>query len=138
MKKVANLALTVMLVACFSTSTFANGLSLNSVGTKALGMGGAFVALSNDATAIYWNPAGLVGQESSVLAYFTGVMPIGTYQFAPVGIDAKMESKLYPTGGLIGNYKDGKLDICFRCLCSCWTWSILEFRRFWCASINGS
>jgi long-chain fatty acid transport protein len=107
MKKVANLALTVMLVACFSTSTFANGLSLNSVGTRALGMGGAFVALSNDATAIYWNPAGLVGQESSVLAYFTGVMPIGTYQFAPVGIDAKMESKLYPTGGLIGNYKDG-------------------------------
>ena len=29
------------------------------VGPRALGMGGAFVAVANDATAIYWNPAGL-------------------------------------------------------------------------------
>jgi len=29
------------------------------VGTRALGMGGAFVAVANDATAIYWNPAGI-------------------------------------------------------------------------------
>ena len=30
------------------------------VGARALGMGGAFVALADDPTAIYWNPAGLV------------------------------------------------------------------------------
>jgi hypothetical protein len=30
-----------------------------SVGTRALGMGGAFVGVADDATAIYWNPAGL-------------------------------------------------------------------------------
>ncbi len=29
------------------------------VGAKALSMGGAFVALANDGTAVYWNPAGL-------------------------------------------------------------------------------
>ena len=29
------------------------------VGARALGMGGAFVAISDDATATYWNPAGL-------------------------------------------------------------------------------
>lgn len=28
------------------------------VGSRALGMGGAFVAVSNDVTALYWNPAG--------------------------------------------------------------------------------
>ncbi len=30
-----------------------------SVGTRAQGMGGAFVAVADDATAVYWNPAGL-------------------------------------------------------------------------------
>jgi hypothetical protein len=30
------------------------------VGARALGMGSAFVALADDATAVYWNPAGLV------------------------------------------------------------------------------
>ncbi len=29
------------------------------VGSRAVGMGGAFVAVANDATALYWNPAGL-------------------------------------------------------------------------------
>ena len=29
------------------------------VGTRAAGMGGAFVGVADDASAIYWNPAGL-------------------------------------------------------------------------------
>ncbi len=29
------------------------------VGARAIGMGGAFVAVANDATALYWNPAGI-------------------------------------------------------------------------------
>ena len=29
------------------------------VGTRAKGMGGAFVAVADDATAVYWNPAGV-------------------------------------------------------------------------------
>ncbi len=31
-----------------------------SVGERALGMGGAFVAVADDATAVHWNPAGLI------------------------------------------------------------------------------
>jgi hypothetical protein len=39
------------------------------VGTRALGMGGAFVAVADDATATWWNPAGLVtGNFLSVIA----------------------------------------------------------------------
>jgi hypothetical protein len=34
------------------------------VGARALGMGGAFVSLSDDASATFWNPAGLVQLES--------------------------------------------------------------------------
>lgn len=39
------------------------------VGARALGMGGAFVALANDATAAYWNPAGLVRMEQAELSF---------------------------------------------------------------------
>ena len=39
-------------------TTAAKFLSLG-VGSKAVGMGGAFTSVANDATAMYWNPAGL-------------------------------------------------------------------------------
>ena len=35
------------------------------VGARALGMGRAFTAVANDASAIYWNPGGLMGLERS-------------------------------------------------------------------------
>jgi hypothetical protein len=36
-------------------------LSFDLLGTRALGMAGAFVAVSDDATASFWNPSGLLG-----------------------------------------------------------------------------
>jgi hypothetical protein len=38
------------------------------VGARALGMGETFVALANDASSLYWNPAGLVNLASTSLA----------------------------------------------------------------------
>lgn len=111
MNKVTKTVLSLFLGFSLSTTIFANGLSLNSVGTRALGMGGAFVGLSNDATAIYWNPAGLAGQKSTLLAYFTGVMPIGSYK--TTGIDASTASNIYPTGGLLATYNMDKLSLGF-------------------------
>ena len=40
------------------------------VGVRALGIGGAFVAGADDATAIYWNPAGLTD------VFFSGVLDV--------------------------------------------------------------
>ena len=39
-------------------TTVANFLTIP-VGPRASGMGGAFIAVANDVTAAYWNPAGL-------------------------------------------------------------------------------
>ena len=49
------------------------------VGARALGMGGAFVAVANDVTAGYWNPAGLSRMLAPEIAYmhaerFAGVV----------------------------------------------------------------
>jgi hypothetical protein len=47
------------------------------VGTRAQGMGGAFVAIADDATATWWNPAGLAAGP-----YFSGIVERG-YARAP-------------------------------------------------------
>ena len=39
----------------------ANGLNLNGLGSRAQGMGGAFVGIANDFSAVFWNPAGAAG-----------------------------------------------------------------------------
>ena len=67
MKKTVILTLGFLLVAGTSHATFSTGDSGTStmqflnlgVGARALAMGQAFTSLSNDATAINWNPAGL-------------------------------------------------------------------------------
>jgi long-chain fatty acid transport protein len=76
-------------VMILTMSVFANGLSLNSIGTKAFGMGGAFVAVADDASAIHWNPAGLAGQKNSVLLFLTDVYPFPTYEFEMYGVEAE-------------------------------------------------
>jgi len=48
----------VMSVLCLAPAG-ASAQGFEVLGTRALGMAGAFVAVADDATAIYWNPAGL-------------------------------------------------------------------------------
>ncbi len=51
-------------------SSSASALQFNPVGSKAQGMGTAFTAVANDATAVHWNPAGLAlvpGWEFQIL-----------------------------------------------------------------------
>ena len=52
------LAVIVLLVGSISTVPVA-AQEWESLGTRALGLAGAFVAVADDATAAYWNPAGL-------------------------------------------------------------------------------
>ncbi len=53
------------------------------VGMRALGMGGAFVAVADDASATYWNPAGLV---TGPLVTVVAEAGRGRYEDAPVPV----------------------------------------------------
>ena len=99
-----------------SVALVANGLSLNSVGTKALSMGGAYVGLADDGTAIYWNPAGLIGQDNAVKLNLTDVVPFSSYKAdgadygypaTAFNIDAETEWKDYINPNLFANYNLG-------------------------------
>ncbi len=79
----------------------ANGLNLNGVGSRAIGMGGAFIGLADDYSAVFWNPAGLAQMKKSSLSFFvTDLIPSGTYKFPTYGIDAKTQSAMYPSGAV--------------------------------------
>lgn len=89
---------TVILFLCSSLAV-ANGLNLNSNGSKALSMGGAFIGLADDFSAVYWNPAGLIQMDKTTISlYLTDVMPTSTYQMDLLGIDAQTDVKHYISG----------------------------------------
>ena len=67
--------LAIVLVFSFTQSTLAQPeITLGNdfgVGARAIGMGGAFIALSDDSTALYWNPAGL--SQIKRMEFFAGL-----------------------------------------------------------------
>ncbi|MEW4983742.1 MAG: outer membrane protein transport protein [Cycloclasticus sp.] len=54
-----------------ATDVYASGVNLEGLGIRAMSMGGAFVGLADDASAIFWNPAGLSQLKGS--GYTLGV-----------------------------------------------------------------
>ncbi|MFH1010017.1 MAG: UPF0164 family protein, partial [bacterium] len=55
------------------------------VGARALGMGGAFVSVADDATALYWNPAGIARLSSyEVILVHTDWISDLSYDFVGV------------------------------------------------------
>lgn len=57
--RVLHCAAAVVWLLTFLHAAPARSQEFETVGVRALGMGGAFVAVADDATATYWNPAGL-------------------------------------------------------------------------------
>lgn len=59
------------------------------VGARAIGMGGSFVALANDVSSIYWNPAGMtkVGSTGAVNFSYTNWLADTKFNYAAVVLD---------------------------------------------------
>jgi long-chain fatty acid transport protein len=105
-------AFALLTILGLSPLALANGLNLNSLGSRALSMGGAFVGLADDYSAIFWNPAGMAQFDKRYLGFYgTDVIPSGTYLLqvpAQAGlltvVDAKTQSKHY-LSGLLAYYQ---------------------------------
>jgi long-chain fatty acid transport protein len=94
-----------------SSLALGNGLNLNSLGTRALAMGGAFVGLADDFSSIYWNPAGMGYFKQKHFGFYNAnIIPSSSYRSSlpmPSGdihvVDARTERKYY-LGGLLAYY----------------------------------
>ncbi|MEO0257865.1 MAG: outer membrane protein transport protein [candidate division WOR-3 bacterium] len=58
----------------------AGGFALSGVGSRALSLGGAFRAIANDWSAIFWNPAGVYGQQQFIAINGMLVSPSASYE----------------------------------------------------------
>ena len=75
-------------------TTAAKFLSIE-VGSNAVGMGGAYTSIANDATAMYWNPAGLSFHDTKEV-YFNHANWIADISFDYFGITFPMNNKSQP------------------------------------------
>jgi len=96
-KKIISYSIICLSIFAFIISSPARGaekyagefLSLGA-GARPLGMGGSFVAIADDATATYWNPAGLGGLERTQISFMhAGIFGLDSYDFVnyvqPIG-----------------------------------------------------
>ncbi len=66
---------------------FAGGFALTGVGSRATAMGGAFRGVSDDASAMFWNPAGLAFMdENSIALGGTFILPAVTWDASGTAI----------------------------------------------------
>jgi len=107
-KKLLLMALAVFLV--LPTLAPANGLNLNGLGSRAQGMGGAFVGIANDFSAVFWNPAGAAGFRKEMFGFYAiDLIPSATYRLTSAipevpYVDAKTKTSHY-LGGLAAYYR---------------------------------
>ncbi|OGD27349.1 MAG: hypothetical protein A2V57_08505 [Candidatus Aminicenantes bacterium RBG_19FT_COMBO_65_30] len=95
MKK-TSVGLAVILV--LASGLLGNGLNLNGFGARAASMGGAFVGLADDFTAVFWNPAGLALMKNGTVG-LTGdfLLPASRYTLSSsFGMETK--NRAYPAG----------------------------------------
>ena len=83
---------TIILVMLSTSRVLGSGFSIYEHGAKASAMGGAFIAQANDATAIFYNPAGITGLTGIHLSLGATVVQPQAYFLGPEIIDENLYS----------------------------------------------
>lgn len=101
---------TICLVFLCSGSAFSSGFSIYEASVRANGVLGAFSAYADDASTIFYNPAGLGGLEGiNVTGGLTIIAPRSTFRnlspLAPIGQEASMEKQEYFVPNFYGSYQ---------------------------------
>ena len=103
-----------ILLLTLSGQAFAGGFNIYEMGTRATALGGAFTATADDASAIFYNPAGLAWQDSAweVSGNVSLIMPgskytraTGTEVLYPGDAVAETADAVFPPTGLYASYK---------------------------------
>src|ERR1700737_2053550 len=66
----------------FSQGARASGFSILELGGRGAGMGGAFTAIADDGSALFYNPAG-IGFQKGLRIEMDGFLVKGNYNFFP-------------------------------------------------------
>jgi hypothetical protein len=88
----------VFLLLLLAWAVPARAQSFETIGVRAQGMGGAFVGLADDATAVWWNPAGLAGG-----ALFNAILERDTLA-RPSNVDAAAADGRPAQEGTLGGF----------------------------------
>jgi len=97
LKRTAIFCIALALIAVFATDLLAGGYSALGIGARARGMGGAFRAVADDWSAVYYNPAGLAKIEQSQLNWTLDLNNLRPAYDPDVSIDGYEFG--YPTTG---------------------------------------
>lgn len=103
-----------MLLLVYTFTVYAGGFQQNQHGARAKAMGGAFTAVANDPSAIYWNGEGLTQLNGTQLMLGTHLLtPSSTFRgIAPSSAYSYMESQLFTPSHLFASHNfDNRLAI---------------------------
>lgn len=107
--------LVVVLSIC-TTNIYSGGFQLNEHGAKAVAMGGAFTAVANDPSAVYWNGAGLSFLRGTHFMLSThAIAPKSSFKGVLPNVDEYklIDQTFYPVNFFASHYIDDQWAIGF-------------------------
>jgi long-chain fatty acid transport protein len=106
-------SLATLCLACLPTAPArAGALDNSSVGARAIAMGSAFTGLANDASAVYFNPAGLAFLAAGTQVDAYGYLSFTGFEYENAGRRFE-SSETFPVPGLFVGHRSGRLGLGF-------------------------